>query len=150
QVALVVRSLVRTGLAARTGFELSLTTSPAELSRYSANLHGVAIYLRGHRDADKVRIVLTEPGDKSALRNEINSRGLPPRLFQTRDAFLNLARGAERTLTILAPFIDDAGCEFLIDLYSVCKSDVQKHLICRPLAEPQCGVAFRKQKIEFR
>ncbi|MGN8546460.1 phospholipase D-like domain-containing protein [Bradyrhizobium sp. 13971] len=99
---------------------------------------------------DAVRVVITEPGNSSALRREINRRGLPPRLFQTRDAFLNLAHGAEHVLTVLAPFLDDAGCEFLIDLYSACRPSAAKELICRPLNEPHCGDAFRKREQEFK
>jgi phosphatidylserine/phosphatidylglycerophosphate/cardiolipin synthase-like enzyme len=94
--------------------------------------------------------VLTEPGDQSALRREINRRGIPPRLFHTRDAFLNLAHAARSEMTVLTPFIDDEGCGFLIDLFSACKPDVRKQMICRPLAEAQCGTAFRKRKEDFR
>lgn len=150
QVALVRRSLLRTGLAVENGFTLQIVVHSGQLARFAANLDGVSIYLRNHKDADTVRVVVTEPGNKSALRNEINRRGLPPRLFQTRDAFLNLARGANHALTVLTPFLDDAGCEFLIDLYSVCKTDVAKELICRPLNEPHCGDSFRKRERDFR
>jgi phosphatidylserine/phosphatidylglycerophosphate/cardiolipin synthase-like enzyme len=83
------------------------------------------------------------------LRRELNRRGLPPRLFQTRDAFLNLAHAAKHVLTVLAPFLDDAGCEFLIDLYSACKPDVARELIYRPLNEPHCGGSFRKREKDF-
>jgi phosphatidylserine/phosphatidylglycerophosphate/cardiolipin synthase-like enzyme len=50
---------------------------------------------------------------------------------------------------VLAPFIDDAGCAFLVDLYSACQPAARKQLICRPLTEAQCGVAFRKRKEDF-
>src|SRR5216684_8284449 len=113
QVALVRRSLVQSGFAETDNFASKLVLEKEALHRLSANLDGIACYLRVHKDADVVSLVLTEPGENSALRNEINRRGLPPRLFQTRDAFLNLARSAERRLTILVPFIDDEGAEFL-------------------------------------
>lgn len=148
-VSLVIRALVEAGLATRKGFSGQLVTSPESLTRFAQNLQGVSIYLRSHKDADAVRLVLTEPGDQSALRREINRRGLPPRLFQTRDAFLNLAHTAIGKLTVLAPFIDDAGCAFLVDLYSACKPGVRKQLICRPLTEAQCGIAFQKRKEDF-
>lgn len=122
---------------------MRIVVHPGQLGRFAANFGGVSIYLRSHKDADAVRVVITEPGNNSALRQEINRRGLPPRLFQTRDAFLNLARGAERMLTVLAPFLDDAGCEFLIDLYSVCRPGAAKELICRPMNEPHCGDALQ-------
>jgi phosphatidylserine/phosphatidylglycerophosphate/cardiolipin synthase-like enzyme len=150
QVALVKRSLLRTGLARESGFAMRIVVPPGPLARFAANLDGVSIYLKSHKDADTVRIVLTEPGSKSALRGEINRRGLPPRLFQTRDAFLNLAHGARHVLTVLTPFLDDAGCEFLIELYSACGSDVAKELICRPLSEPHCGEAFGRRKQDFK
>jgi PLD-like domain len=150
QVALVKRSLLRTSLAAESGFAFRIVAPPGVLARFAANLEGVSIYLRNHKDADAVRIVITEPGINSALRSEINRRGLPPRLFQTRDAFLNLAHGAKHVLTVLAPFLDDAGCEFLIDLYSACRSGVAKELICRPLNEPHCGEAFHRREQDFK
>jgi phosphatidylserine/phosphatidylglycerophosphate/cardiolipin synthase-like enzyme len=150
QVALVKRSLLRTGVAVENGFALRIVAHPGQLARFAANLDGVSIYLRSHKDADAVRVVITEPGNNSALRREINRRGLPPRLFQTRDAFLNLAHGTERVLTVLAPFLDDSGCEFLIDLYSVCRPGAAKELICRPLNEPHCGDAFRRREKEFK
>ncbi len=150
QVALVRRSLLRTGLAVENGFTMHLAVPSGQLKRLAANLDGVSVYLRAHKDADTVRVVVTEPGSNSALRNEINRRGLPPRLFQTRDAFLNLAYGAKQVLTVLTPFIDDAGCDFLTDLYSACAPHVAKDLICRPLNEPHCGDAFRKREKEFK
>jgi hypothetical protein len=150
QTALVRRSLLRTRLAVENGFAMRIVAHSEQLARFAANLDGVSVYLRSHKDADTVRVVVTEPGSKSALRNEINRRGLPPRLFQTRDAFLNLAHGAEHVLIVLAPFLDDAGCEFLIELFSACRPGVAKELICRPLNEPHCGDAFRRREKEFK
>jgi PLD-like domain len=148
-VAIVIRALVAAGFATRREFSAQLTIGQECLTRFSWNLQGVSTYLRSHKDSDTVRLVLTEPGIESALRREINRRGLPPRLFQTRDAFLNLAHAATSTLTVLAPFIDDTGSEFLIDVFSACKPSVRKEIICRPLSEPHCGVAFRKRKEDF-
>jgi hypothetical protein len=149
-VAIVIRALLAGGFATRKQFSLELIATSESLGSLACNLQGVATYLHFHKDANTVDLVVTEPGEGSALRKEINRRGLPPRLFQTRDAFLNLARAATRELTVLAPFIDDAGCQFLIDLFSVCKSSIHKQMICRPLAELQCGLAFRKRKDDFR
>jgi phosphatidylserine/phosphatidylglycerophosphate/cardiolipin synthase-like enzyme len=150
QVALVKRSLLQTRLAVENGLALRITAHSGQLSRFAEHLEGVSIYLKNHKDADVVRVVVTEPGNNSALRRELNSRGLPPRLFQTRDAFLNLAHGSQHVLTVLAPFLDDAGCEFLIDLYSACRPGVAKELICRPLNEPHCGDAFRARATDFK
>jgi hypothetical protein len=150
QVALVRRSLIQAGFAETNNFSSKLILGKEALHLLAANLDGIAHYLRVHRDTDVVSLVLTEPGENSALRNEINRRGLPPRLFQTRDAFLNLAQSAEHGFTILAPFIDDEGAEFLVQLFSVCRHDVHLRLVCRPLAENQCGPAFLKRKNDFR
>lgn len=149
-VAIVIREMIKCGLAVRTSSAVKVALSPEALSTFAQNLLGVDMYKRHHRDSNIVDLVLTEPGDRSALRAEIDRRGLPPRLFQTRDAFLNLARSAEKEFIILVPFIDDDGCQFLIDVFSSCNTTVQAQLICRPLTEPQCGVAFRKRKDEFR
>jgi phosphatidylserine/phosphatidylglycerophosphate/cardiolipin synthase-like enzyme len=97
-----------------------------------------------------VRLVITEPGEKSALRNEIGRRhAIPPLVFQTGDAFINLARSAKEELTILVPFIDDQGAEFLLTLFELCADDVRRCLICRPLTEPHCGLAFNKRRAAF-
>lgn len=149
QVSLVRRSLAQAGFAKLDNFASKLVLEKVALHRLSANLDGIACYLRVHRDVDVVSLVLTEPGENSVLRSEINRRGLPPRLFQTRDAFLNLAQSAERRLTILAPFIDDEGAEFLVQLFAACGRGIDRRLVCRPLAEDHCGLAFRKRKADF-
>jgi PLD-like domain len=149
QVAFVRRALVQAGFARTDNFSGKLVLGKEALHHLSANLEGIACYLRVHRDADTVSLVLTEPGENSALRSEINRRGLPPRLFQTRDAFLNLAQSAERRLTILAPFIDDEGAEFLVQLFSICRHGVDLRLVCRPLVEEHCGPSFRRRKSDF-
>jgi len=59
------------------------------------------------------------------------------------------AQSAERRLTILAPFIDDEGAEFLVQLFAACRRGIDRRLVCRPLAEDQCGLAFRKRKADF-
>jgi hypothetical protein len=70
-VAIVRRLLIETGHAKQIGFSSSLAASVPMLERAAANLEGVAIYLRTHKDRDAVRLVITEPGENSALRNEI-------------------------------------------------------------------------------
>ena len=99
-----------------------------------------------HKDRGFVQLVITEPGEKSALRNEIERHhAIPPALFQTGDAFINLARSARRELIILAPFIDNQGAEFLLSLFALCAEGVRRYLICRPLSEPHCGPAFHRR-----
>jgi phosphatidylserine/phosphatidylglycerophosphate/cardiolipin synthase-like enzyme len=106
--------------------------------------------ISGHKDRDTVRLIITEPGHDSALREEIDRRpGLPPMLFQTTDAFISLARSAERELTVLVPFMDDHGADFLVNLYRMSKPAVRRILISRPLAEVQCGPAFERRRADF-
>jgi hypothetical protein len=148
-VAMVKHALIGAGLADERDFSIKLVDA-ASLSRLAANFEGIAHYLRVHQDHDVVRLVLTEPGENSSLRREIDRRGLPPRLFQTRDAFMNLAHSAQHSVIVLVPFIDDEGARFLIELFSACRNNVSLTLICRPLSEAHCGPAFRKQKDHFR
>src|ERR1700730_18992172 len=75
---------------------------------------------------------------------------LSPVVFQTSDVFFSLARAARRDLTVVAPFIDDHGSILLVELFSICEPGVHRHLICRPLSEPQCGEAFRRRAGDFR
>ncbi|MET0165998.1 MAG: phospholipase D-like domain-containing protein [Vicinamibacterales bacterium] len=90
-------------------------------------------------------------GEKSALRRAIdNLHALSPTVFQTSDFFFNLARAAKRDFTVVAPFIDDHGANLLVELFSICEPGVRRHLICRPLSEPQCGEAFLGRAADFR
>jgi hypothetical protein len=149
-VAIVRRSLVEGGLAEVSGFSSMLLASSAMLEQAAANLDGIATYQRIHKDRDTVRLVITEPGERSALRTEISSRhALPPQVFQTTDAFMNLARAAKRELIVMAPFIDEEGAAFLVSVFSLCNGGVKRHLICRPLNEEHCGPAFMKRRADF-
>jgi phosphatidylserine/phosphatidylglycerophosphate/cardiolipin synthase-like enzyme len=151
QVAMVRRMLLGAGLAQEAGFISSLVASNTTLRRLAVNLEGVAGYLRIHKDRDTVQLVLTEPGERSALRGAIDrSNALPPLVFQTSDAFISLARAAKHALTVLVPFMDDQGAEFLLTLFALCGDGVERHLICRPLSEPHCGGAYRRRHSDFR
>ena len=63
-VAVVRRSLIENGLAARSSFATRLVAEACALFALAEHLKGVAAYLRVHRDRDAVRLVLTEPGLK--------------------------------------------------------------------------------------
>lgn len=150
QVAIVRRTLMENGHAVLREFTSELCVSGTLLKQWSFNLEGVATYLGLHHDRDDVRLVITEPGQKSALRDELARRNaISPLVYQTTDAFINLARGAQRELVVLVPFMDDQGVEFLVNLFSLCGEGVHLVLICRPLSEPQCGLAFYKQADTF-
>jgi phosphatidylserine/phosphatidylglycerophosphate/cardiolipin synthase-like enzyme len=150
-VAIVRRSLVENGCAARSIFATRLVAPASVLTALADHLRGVAAYLRVHKDRDAVRLVLTEPGLKSALRRAIDdAQALPPVVFQTSDAFFNLARGAKQELVILSPFMDPQGAELMVELFSLCRPEVRRVLISRPLTEPQCGNAFNPRAADFR
>jgi phosphatidylserine/phosphatidylglycerophosphate/cardiolipin synthase-like enzyme len=150
-VAIVRRSLIENGLAVRSSFATRLVASASVLTALADNLRGIAAYLRVHKDRDAVRLVLTEPGLKSALRRAIDdAQALPPVVFQTSDAFFNLARGAKQELVILSPFMDPQGAELMVELFSLCRPEVRRVLISRPLAESQCGNAFNPRAADFR
>jgi phosphatidylserine/phosphatidylglycerophosphate/cardiolipin synthase-like enzyme len=149
-VAVVRRSLLRAGLAKRSSFTTELVSSAALLRNLAENLKGVAAYLRIHKDRNSVQLVLTEPGEKSALRGALDGLTLSPTLFQTSDAFFHLARVAKRRLMILAPFIDNQGAALMIELFGICGPEVQRILICRPLSEPHCGPAFNQRAADFK
>jgi phosphatidylserine/phosphatidylglycerophosphate/cardiolipin synthase-like enzyme len=150
-VAIVRRSLLASGMAVRANFDTQWVSSTDVLKSLAQNLLGVAAYLHVHRDRDSVQLVLTEPGQKSALRRAIgDSRALSPIVFQTSDAFFSLARAAREELTVLSPFLDQQGADFLVELFSLCSEGVRRSLICRPLSEPECGDAFRRCAGDFR
>ena len=150
-VAVVRRALVATGIAAPANFATRWLSSPDELRALAENLAGVASYLRVHRDRDSVQLVLTEPGQKSALRRAIDdSRALSPMLFQTSDVFFGLAREAKEELTVLSPFLDRQGAEFLLELLALCSAGARRTLLCRPRDEPERGDALRRYAAGFR
>src|SRR5258708_4949241 len=121
QVAVVRRTLIDNGHADHQAFASVLRVSGSLLERWASNLEGVATYLGLHQDRDDVRLVITEPGQQSALRSEIARRhAISPLLYQTTDTFINLARGAKREFIVLVPFMDDQGVEFLLNLFSLC------------------------------
>jgi phosphatidylserine/phosphatidylglycerophosphate/cardiolipin synthase-like enzyme len=149
-VAVVRRSLLAAGMAVQANFETRWVSSTAVLKSLAENLLGVASYLRVHRDRDSVKLVLTEPGQKSALRRAIDdSHALPPVVFQTSDAFFSLARAATDELTVLSPFLDQQGADFLVELFALSSDSVRRSLICRPLNEPECGDAFLRRASDF-
>jgi hypothetical protein len=53
-------------------------------------------------------------------------------------------------LTVLSPFLDQQGADFLAELYSLCAGGVRRSLICRPLNEPECGNAIRRRAADFK
>jgi phosphatidylserine/phosphatidylglycerophosphate/cardiolipin synthase-like enzyme len=150
-VAVVRRSLLAAGMAVQANFQTQWASSAGVLKSLAENLLGVASYLRVHRDRDSVQLVLTEPGQKSALRRAIDDSGaLQPVVFQTSDAFFSLARAATDELTVLSPFLDQQGADFLVELFALCADGVRRSLICRPLNGPECGDAFRRRASDFR
>lgn len=150
-VAIARRSILSAGLAAQINFSTKLIAAPQVLRNLAENLKGIAAYLRSHSDRNVVELVLTEPGEKSNLRRAIDSlHSLSPVLFQTSDAFFRLARAAKHDFIVLAPFIDNQGANLLVELFSVCGPGVRRHLVCRPLSEPQCGDAFLRRAADFR
>lgn len=149
-VAVVRRSLLAARMAVKENFETRWISSTDALKSVAQNLLGVASYLRVHRDWDSVQLVLTEPGQKSALRRAIDDSAMPPIIFQTSDAFFSLARAAKEKLTVLSPFLDQQGVEFLVELFALCGEGVRRSLICRPLNEPECGDAFGRRAADFR
>lgn len=150
-VAVVRRSLMAAGLAEEFNFKTQWISSPGVLGSLAQNFVGVASYLRAHHDRDSVRLVLTEPGQKSALRRAIDdSRAISPVVFQTSDVFFSLARMAKEELAVLSPFLDRQGTDFLVELFALCSNGVRRTLVCRPLNEPECGDAFRRRSADFR
>jgi phosphatidylserine/phosphatidylglycerophosphate/cardiolipin synthase-like enzyme len=150
-VAVVRRSLLAAGIAVRANFEMRWVSSTEDLKGLTQNLLGVASYLRVHHDRDSVQLVLTEPGQKSELRRAIDDgRALPPVIFQTSDAFFSLARAAKEELTVLSPFLDQQGTDLLVELFALCSERVRRSLICRPLNEPECGIAFCRRAADFK
>ena len=46
--------------------------------------------------------------------------------------------------------MDPQGAELMVELFSLCRPEVRRVLISRPLAESQCGNAFNPRATDFR
>ena len=98
------------------------------------------------RSVDAIRlerpeVVLTRPRAPSQLDETIaNDTSLSVNIENTEDAFLSLAVSAEKSLTLMTPFLDESGAKWALSLFSAARQGVAKELILRFLGDPDSGL----------
>lgn len=104
-------------------------------------LAAVAFYKEsGHRDRTSADIVLTRPGEPSALESVLQEMGFASGLMEvTSEAFGDLAVSATRSFTVMTPFLDAHGGRWLAGLLRRTRSEVRKTVILRYAADPAHG-----------
>jgi phosphatidylserine/phosphatidylglycerophosphate/cardiolipin synthase-like enzyme len=101
-------------------------------------LAAVAFYKgSAHRDKTSTEVVLTRPGEPSALEGALNDFGFATGLMEvTSEAFGDLAASATRAITVMTPFLDVHGGKWLAQLLRRTKPDVKRTVILRYTANP--------------
>lgn len=140
-IALVelLRVMERVGLVHTvSGLQWRRTAEVAILQRLQDLLAAIAYYkLSGHRDRTSADVVLTRPGEPSALEAALQESGFAGGLMEiTSEAFTDLAISATRTLTVMTPFLDVHGGRWLGQLLARAKSGVKRTVILRYAADP--------------
>ena len=87
-----------------------------------------------HKDANEVEITLSPPMQPSRLMEKLPSAGFGwARLHDTRDSLHSLAKGVEKRLVIMSPFLDEYGMEWAEELFGASELTTSKILIVRGL-----------------
>jgi len=112
------------------GFLLQLGDRDAR--EMASFLEGYAYAKHVHKDANQIDITLSPPSRPSKLMALLPRRGFAwAGLDDTKDNLVDVARKATKQLTIVSPFIDESGLEWIELLFDMASSDVKKRLIVR-------------------
>ncbi|MEM7097956.1 MAG: phospholipase D-like domain-containing protein [Pseudomonadota bacterium] len=140
----VLGRLRSSGLVRKNGEILTLAVDFSSAEKLQFMLHGANLALRNGTQAD-TKVVLTPPRDPNSLIPALTSRG--PKTTQIQDTkavFQHLAHEAQQRLIVMAPFLDESGAEFLLDLFNRCKPNVDKVLILRFLGKGPSHPSYPK------
>lgn len=114
-----------------------LTWSPlaeqAVMQRLAWMLQGASSYLDLiHHDSDEVNVVLTKPARPSELERALREAGYEQvGLVATGEMFPAMAASAAGQFTVMTPFLDLAGAEVLVQLFSRSTPPVERRLVLR-------------------
>jgi phosphatidylserine/phosphatidylglycerophosphate/cardiolipin synthase-like enzyme len=105
----------------------------AIMERLALMLQGASAYLESvHHDLDEVEVVLTKPIRPSELERALRQAGYEQvGLVATGEMFPAMAAGANTQLIVMTPFLDLAGAEALVLLFSGSAPSVARRLILR-------------------
>jgi len=95
-----------------------------------------------HRDANQVEITLSPPAHPSRLMEMLPKQGFSwARLYDTKDSLIELASHARQRFTIVSPFLDSEGLEWIGHLFEAsARKPVERTLIVRGRDEKELQV----------
>jgi len=138
----LLRAMERLGLVrAVSGFQWRRIAEEGVLRNLQDLLSAVAFYkASGHRDKTSANVVLTRPGEPSALEVALQESGFASGLMEiTSEAFSDLAVSATRSFTVMTPFLDIHGGRWLGQLLAGTRPEVKRTVILRYVADPTHG-----------
>ena len=128
----ILDALRASGLICAEGDGLKLSVDRDEGLRYAAVLRGVAYAQYRHRDINTVEITLSPPAHPSRLMEVLPKQGFSwARLYNTKDSLIELASRARQRFTIVSPFLDEDGIDWIISLFRASGAARERTLIVR-------------------
>jgi PLD-like domain len=146
----VLAGMLEAGLLSQMGDGLSLTISKNDALRYAAVLRGVAYARYRQRDSNQVEITLSPPAHPSRLMEMLPKQGFSwARLYDTKDSLIELASHARQRFTIVSPFLDSEGLEWIGHLFEAsAHKPVERTLIVRGRDEKELQV-LKAHQLQF-
>ena len=138
----LLAALCNAGLTqtARDGYVLLV--EPGEALQHAAILRGVAYAQYRHRDENQVEVTLSPLARPSRLMEVLPKQGFSwARLYDTKDSLIELASQAQQRFTIISPFLDAEGLEWIGHLFEAStRNPVERTLIVRGRDEKETEV----------
>jgi len=121
------------------GFRWERISEESNYSHLAPLLAAVSYYrLSAHRDKTTADVVVTRPGEPSALEGALAECGFATgRMEITSGAFGDLATTATKNFTVMTPFLDLHGGRWLAELLGRTRENVKRTVILRHTANPQ-------------
>ena len=138
----LLAALCASGLVSADSDGFVLAVDGEEALRHAAVLRGVAYAQYRHRDANQVEITLSPPAHPSRLMEMLPKQGFSwARLYDTKDSLIELASHARQRFTIVSPFLDSEGLEWIGHLFEASAlKPVERTLIVRGRDEKELQV----------
>jgi len=138
----LLAALCASGLVSAHTDGFVLAVDGEEALRHAAVLRGVAYAQYRHRDANQVEITLSPPAHPSRLMEILPKQGFSwTRLYDTKDSLIELASQARQRFTIVSPFLDSEGLEWIGHLFEASAGKpVERTLIVRGRDEKELQV----------
>jgi phosphatidylserine/phosphatidylglycerophosphate/cardiolipin synthase-like enzyme len=138
----LLAALCASGLVSAGADGFVLVVDGEEALRHAAVLRGVAYAQFRHREANQVEITLSPPAHPSRLMEMLPKQGFSwARLYDTKDSLIELASHAQQRFTIVSPFLDSEGLEWIGHLFEAsAREPVERTLIVRGRDEKELQV----------